>query len=586
MADRFQYHRDAVVGEDKPDFQVHPIQGFRDESFAFRLALMALFIFLILIRVYYFNRFWVPDSDFFDLQNTTRSLIQFELPSSYQRLPLFSAAMGFLSQLLPDGNAILLAGEIINFISFIVAAVLLYRIAVRLSGPYVGFATVYFFGLHQSTVILTVEPVAQMISMALVLLGIDLSQRERRTAYVAAGLASLGRYECAFLIPALALKDLFLGRGMLKTVALSGLASTGLLGWLFLNYLSNGHINPYFSYTSEPAAGLNYLSVVFQTILSFAGDSLRILPQKPLAVVLLSLFVLGFWSWFRRSPANALPIAFFLIACTALNMSFFAATSGHVFMTLWIFFMAISAGLANGLEFVSRWFAKWTSSFKLSKPTPPLMCLALLPIAAVGVGWILHSNDIPTVKIFWAGTFSILTIYIVVLSRRVRLTGLFAASLVVCLVWLLTGSNARSVVQRMEVAEIGKVSMRLVGEWYNAHAKPGERLVVSEPWIVQEYVPVNEAANILPLGQFRSQSPEQFVSDLANLDVQYVVWDSHHGRLSPEGDNLPAGYSYYYRKYRMDLIAPLAYGRNWGAFEFLDTVGVAHDKAHIYRFRR
>ena len=110
------------------------------------------------------------------------------------------------------------------------------------------------------------------------------------------------------------------------------------------------------------------------------------------------------------------------------------------------------------------------------------------------------------------------------------------------------------------------------------HARSGERLVVSEPRVVQEYAPAEDAVNILNLGHFRGLSPEAFETDLANMDVQYVVWNSHHGRLPPE--------NFYYRKYRMDLVAPLAYGRDWGRFEFLETVGVAKDLAHIYRYRR
>jgi hypothetical protein len=566
----------AAVGESRPGIQVNPMGGIREEAMAFQFALVALFILLVLIRIYYFNRFWVPDSDFFSLKETARALIQFELPPSYQRLPLFSATMGLLSRILPGEHAILFAGEVINLVSFIAATILLYRITRRLSGPYVGYATVCLFGLHPETIMLTAQPVAQMMSITLVLLGIDLSQLERRTSYVAAGLASIVRYEGAFLIAALAARDLLFSRRKLEVVALAGLASMGLLGWLMLNFFVTGHINPYFSYLSEPAAGLLYLKVVFQTIVSFS-DSLAMLPQGPLAIVLLSLVMLGFWSWFRRSPANVLPIALFLAACTVLNMSFFSATSSHVFMTLWIFLMAIPAGVANGLELISRWFVKSTGTSDPSRPVPSLLYLTLLAIAAVGVFLILYQSDVMTVKIFWTGSFSIITGYLVVLSRRSRLHGLIVASLVICLVWLLLGGNARSVVHSMGEAEFTKVSMRLVGEWYKAHARPGERLVVSEPWVVQEYVQAKETGNILSLTQFRSQSPEEFASDLANMDVHYVVWDSHHGRLSPD--------SYYYRKYRMDLIAPLAYGRNWGPFEFLDTVGVAHEMAHIYRFR-
>jgi hypothetical protein len=576
-ADSLRDAQNAAVGESRPGIQVNPMDGFREETLAFQFALVALFILLILIRIYYFNRFWVPDSDFFSLKETARALIQFEPPPGYQRLPLFSVAMGLLSRLLPGENAILFAGEVINFASFIATTILLYRITRRLSGPYVGFATVCLFGLHPETIMLTAQPEAQMMSITLVLLGIDLSQRERRTAYVAAGLASIVRYEGAFLIAALAARDLLFSRRRLEVVVLAGLASTGLLGWLMLNFFVTGHINPYYSYLSEPAAGLLYLKVVFQTIVSFS-DSLRMIPQVPLAIVLLSLIMLGFWSWFLRSPANVLPIALFLAACTVLNMSFFSATSSHVFMTLWIFLMAIPAGVANGLELVSRWFVKGTGAFNPSKPVPSLLCLSPLAIAAAGVCWIFYRSDVATVKILWAGSFSVLTGYIFVLSRKSRLPGLIAASVAVCLVWLLLGGNTRSVVHSMGEAEFAKVSMRLVGEWYKVHARPGERLLVSEPWVVQEYAPAKETGNILPLGQFRSQSPEEFASDLANVNVQYVVWDSHHGRLSPD--------SYYYRKYRMDLIAPLAYGRNWGPFEFLDTVGAAHEMAHIYRFRR
>jgi hypothetical protein len=49
------------------------------------------------MAIYFTNYYYVPDSDFFDIQNTAISLTYFKLPESYQRLPLYSIFMAMLS---------------------------------------------------------------------------------------------------------------------------------------------------------------------------------------------------------------------------------------------------------------------------------------------------------------------------------------------------------------------------------------------------------------------------------------------------------------------------------------------------------
>lgn len=538
--------------------------------------MIALLLFLLGLRVYYFNHFAVPDSDFFALQETAMQFRHMELPNNYQRPPLYSILIALLSLPIAGRGAMLFAAELINLISFLVSCGLLYAIAERLAGPRAAFATLFLYGLHPETMQMTVQPLAQMITITLVLLGVYWKQRGDGAPYLAAAMASVSRYEGAFLIPALYLKDFVFGTNRIRSTLCAGLASIPLLGWLALNYSTTGSVNPYFSYYSadNAAAGWEYLRVTVGTLVDFSLVP-HFVPIKLLALVLFSFTMLGFYAMIRDSFVDFLPIGFYFLACSILNLSFFSATSSHVFLTLWVFLLAIAAGVRLAFNILRE-----RSGALIGR----LLCFGGGNVftAVLGAGgmlsllYVLSEKASPGVVVSGLLSFWIALVYLLVVMPRAVRVGAIAGVISVGAFALISAGNATAISKTMEAYSNSKGVFRLAGEWYSSHATRGERMVITEPWVAGFYADPDAMGNLLALQSFEARSNEEFLEELRKRDVSFVAWDSPVGKLDKQ--------NFYFRKYRMDLITELAKGEDLAHFVLVQTLKFGRESVHIYRF--
>lgn len=288
------------------------------------LPLFCFLLFILILRIYYFNYFYVPDTDFFDIMDKAVSYLNLEWPSNYQRPPFYSLLMAMLSLIIPTEEPILVAAELINLVAFMSSCVLLYLISEKLVGK-AAFVVLALFALNPLSALETAQPRAEMLAVTLILLSIYLSDRSPAGSYSAAFCAALARYEGAFIITALAAKDLVFSRVKHYSLSLSLAASSGLVLWLILNYVATGHINPYFRYLSEPPAGLEFIRVLMFTLYSIAGSDIsyfivELISLKVFTLLTTILIGLGFYHFFKVDKKVALVISLFFVQGIIVNL--------------------------------------------------------------------------------------------------------------------------------------------------------------------------------------------------------------------------------------------------------------------------
>jgi hypothetical protein len=540
------------------------------------LILLAIVLLGLALRLRYFNYFLVPDSDFFSLRATAVALMRGDAPPRFQRLPLYSSLMGGLAPLFRGPDPILTAAESVNLAAFVVATVFLYRLSARFLGRAAWVVALLFamdgLGFH-----LTLQPRTELPTVALVILGCYVAMHRPATAYAPAALAALTRYEGAFLIPALLARDLAFGPGRWRAWLLAGGASLGLGVWLWLNFRATGHVNPYFAYVggTTTAAGGAFLSVLVRACLASVGLPAGGTTGAILGALLGVLIVAGLVRMLRSSTRDALPIVAFFVLTLALNLAFFSPTAEHAFLIIWICQLAVVVSLAG----LARVWAGLPVPAGSEPPSPWARWLlrAGLLVGALGLGWSAHHDGTrvagATLAVAAVAVGAILT---TVRVRRIPIAALLGVT--IAIIPLAIRHDLLAVRDRLDGARYVKGALRRAGEWFAAHARPNERMAVTEPWVVGAYGGATPQQAFVGTGTLAAAGPGGLAEELRRLDIDYVLWDSHVGTLPST--------NFYYRDFRVDLLGQLRDGRSSPDFELLDTLRAGPSYAYLYRVRR
>jgi hypothetical protein len=535
----------------------------------------AIILLAVALRLRRFDYFLVPDTDFWDLRAVGIALLHGQPPPLYLRPPLSSLLMAVFAPLFHGHDPVLLAAESVNLVMFAVGTFLLYRLARIFVGTAAWVVALLFafdaLGFH-----MTLQPRAELAAVTWVILGSYLATRGPVGGYVAAALASLTRWEGAFLIPALFLRDLVYGPHRWRAFLYSAAASVPLFVWLMLSFRHTGHLNPYFEYSggTTTAAGGAFMTVLARTCLGSIG----LAPQGPgfaLAALLFGgLVVGGLWCLWRTSPRDALPIISFFGLTLGLNLVFFSATAEHAFMIVWVCQLAVVAAVVGFTRVAAPALPPAPegpgSTIRAVLGAAVLLALALLLWAARRNG-----STMPTEPL----ALSLLIIGAILATTRPRsVAGAVLVGAGIILVPVAARRDLDAVNARLRGVAFVKGELRRAGEWFATHAGPKERMAVVEPWVVAAYAEPRSIADLVDSRNLTAQSPDQLAADLRHLGADYVVWNSQHGNLDP-GD-------YYFRKYRIDLLRQLGDGRSTPDFEVLDTLRAGPTYAYVYRVRR
>ncbi|MDH3686833.1 MAG: hypothetical protein OEP95_11435, partial [Myxococcales bacterium] len=302
-----------------------------------------------------YQPFFLPNNDFPSFERTARSLAAFELPSSFQRMPILPALMGLLAPLMPGPHPYLNAALVLNIAFSLGTLWLLFLFASRTLGRGAVLVPLLFAASTQFQT-MGLQPLVEPSLGFFVVLAFVLFERRSRWQWAAAFAAALSRYEAAMLIPVFVIAGMVEERRFWRPVLLGAAGSAGLLLWAGLGVLHGSGGSTYLDMMKgmgfaaapeflerslkEPFRGL-YRSTLGPGLAGFVA----------LVVVPLVLGVRRGLHDFRR---EALALFGFTVACLLVIVVFGINKARYVYPTEWIWLFFFAAGALYAAERIAR----------------------------------------------------------------------------------------------------------------------------------------------------------------------------------------------------------------------------------------
>lgn len=557
------------IGEDKKRFEI--------------FIIAVLLVFGIYQSVLYFGHQVVPNSDFPSFVAVARTVLRFEMPANFKRLPGLGILQIGLGEFISGPHPVLTAGWLLNAIVHPLSVVLLYLVGKKVLGrSALGFALLV--AVNPLTIKQLAQPMAETTLMFFTLLTFYLIFRRSYWCYLLAFIATMIRYDAAVLIVAAFIIDMITRKTKKERLTVlfwASLASLPLALWMLGTYShwessSSGHYIKHF--TSNKHIGTGYLGLIwestFQPLLQLPGWIKAVFVKAPTAaqiagirsandllyglsraaVVIGVLAGTAFALFKKKWDVVALLIFFALTAGVHTRRS--VSTQRYTFPLIWITFLLCCYGwrnifrLINHKERVPRpviiafqsiaaiaaivWFIMLVPL--LSKVAPHSQISAWLPFVTIGV----------VILLFLVGGF---------IYQKRHIVRFAALSSLICLMIVSNQFTlARMVGNGDTDAEFKKLA-----DWYIQNALPGEKLVTTMPNVVRLFAP-QHTKDFIPTSRIKGDDPAGFVQACYKRGVAYVAWDSRIG-LTPGNS--------YYKKWRISRIASLGKPRSIGPYEFI-----------------
>lgn len=538
-----------------------------------KLFIAILFILFAALCLIYAGHFLVPDSDFFDFAEKASVLKNLEWPDNFKRPPLYSVLIALISSVLPGKLAELYAAEFIGIIAGLLSFVFLWRI-LRLIVPAVAPWTMWVWVFHPSTIRMVVKPKPEIFLTMLILWSIELFIKRDKRAYLVAFIATMVRYEGILLIGAFFLADVIFERKRLRTLLLSMSAGLFILFWSLAQQggAEGAHYENYFSRYS---LNLNFVYMFWAELLGF-------LPVKlfKLWTVLAAIFFLaGMYAAWKSNKRTCTVLAVFMTGFIALHIVWPFSGPDYMIMVYWVAMLYVIWGIYRFIQFGVE---KTEALSKVAGLKQTALALALIVLIGTTLVLVMYKFKYPQYQPHWGWVVAAI-LPVAVYSWQIFEKNGSAKylSLVLILTVILTTAYHLNSKMSNDLFEIyyGKAEFRAVGEWYQEHFQPGDRMVVAQPNIVAYYTDLDVNRDFFRLSDAPALQDTAFAEWLKAEKMTYVSWLSYN--LMVDQKNAWAGWVAEHRG--LGTIAFLAEGKNLPGFKRLKELRVGPRYAYIYR---
>ncbi len=367
-------------------------------------ALVVLILVALVHRLAHMDRLVVPAPDFYAYQQLGVHLLRAELPA--QRvgvLPGLPVLMASLGSVLPGPRSVMYAGQVISVAASLSLFPLLFALGRRLLGTSGALFLVWLFCFNPEVSAFALQPITDCLFLALTVGAAWAVLRGSPWAYALGGVAALVRYEGILLIIAIFVTDTLVVSRRLNRLAFCVAALLPIYGWLALVQAHNASI-PGPQEAGEPMlpVGLTFIKVVAATALEHlprafavtvkAGSPLSTAVAAAAFGTLLILAGVGFRGIMKRDSSMAWFVLAFGVPFVGVHMWVSAATQRYALPILWLFYLAVIAGVHE----VVRW-APTRVGAAMSARLWALACAA--GVATYVAVWALW----PPVRAAWSG---------------------------------------------------------------------------------------------------------------------------------------------------------------------------------------
>jgi len=527
------------------------------------------------LAILYFGHQTVPNSDFTAFLDTGRTILSFELPSSFKRLPGLGMLQAVLSWLMPGRHPGLTAGWVLNSILFVGTGFFLYQIARKVIDTAAIWLTLIVL-INPMVLRWLQHPIAETTLIFFIVMTFYFLLKPTRWAYVPAMLTALIRYEGAILILLCFCYDFFTSKNWkarLLSFVRAGFAALPLALWMLGMVL-----------TRKPGTGVTSLPYIsnfevtrqmvigkFATVIWSNGvgslfvlptvEQMRALQFASKAILVLAILLAIVFSIIRRNWRVLALLGFFgcffvLHAIRTYTMPRYGLPA------VWVTVLVAFYGLKSGWDWL------------VEKKVLPEVLQGVLQVivAIVSIVWAgslfkylsqmapmsRASNSIPSV-----------TMAVVVIVLLVRfavgyfgLKKLTAAAAIFAAMLLMTVSNQLQVIQKVGNGSIDR-EFKYLADWYYDHAEDGEIMLTTLPHVVTLFLPEDRADDVLAMQRVGGATTQDFLQTCAQRGVVYIAWDSRIG-LTP--DNI------YYRRWHMERVDILRQPSNHGPLRIVEQI--------------
>jgi len=533
-----------------------------------------------------YQPFFLPNNDFPSFERTARSLAAFELPRSFQRMPILPALMGILAPLMPGPHPYLNAALVLNIAFSLGTLWLLFLLASRTFGRGAVLVPLLFAATTQFQT-MGLQPLVEPSLGFFVVLAFVLFERRSHWQWAAAAAAALSRYEAAMLIPVFVIAGMVEGRKFWRPVWLGALASAGLLLWAGLGALHGSGGSTYLDMMKgmgfaaapeflerslkEPFRGL-YRSTLGPGLAGFVA--LVIVPV-----------VLGVRRGLHDFRRETLALVGFTVACLLVIVVFGINKARYVYPTEWIWLFFFAAGALWAAERIARRVASSSGGALGQAALAGGAGLLALAIYRWVPRLLAEEPSLPVAADLAFGALCVATAATwgaLVLPRRgaaaERAVGLALAAV---LVPLIGGGlqGKRSEAYKVRYASYGSV---VAAEWLATHLDPGERaLTLGRSHVL--HLTGFEPRRIVHFGSLDAERLEDLAPEMARRGIGYALYTWRKPLQTPSD-------GYYHGKLKAFLAEELRAGGKIPGLEHVTTLPLpaelGRDPVQVYRLSR
>jgi hypothetical protein len=569
----------------------------RERYFAFFLTAVLL-CFGIYQSVLYFGHTIVPISDFPAFFQTGKELLSLHAPTSYKRTPVLGILQVGLSYLVDGKYPDLTAGWVLNALLHPFNLLLLYLVGREIIGrSAVWFAIIAV--LNPQVLYMLTEPLVETTLLFFVLLTFYFIFRRSNWCYLFASIASMTRYEGATLILAAFVMNMIYAetkRERILAFVCSALASIPLGIWMLATFLnwhtqaSSSHYLKLFGANSEYAKFLlgryeDKVGLVLHMKLLWNTAFRPLLMPYPstggspgeMLYKLSEVFAAG--GFFFGSVYGLFKRQWKILALLILFLPYFvvhamipAPLLRYHMLIFWIALLITWFGLQNVWKLIDK-------NNRVPRIFVYLLQVAVLIIAILWIVGLLPflprmvsisptCASVPYVAMAVVAIILAGRMYIHKFKHILRVLAVFA------LLGLVFVSNQFGLAYTLGDGQ-REVEFKLLGDWFVANAKPGEKLGLYLAEVVRIFAPkYADSIVVLP----KADNPSEFVEACYKEGITYVVWASREG-LSTDHQG--------YREANLNNnIALLQNPSSTGPYKFVTQLGTNRGFVNVFRLQK
>jgi hypothetical protein len=435
-----------------------------------------------------------------------------------------------------------------------------------------------------------IEPIAETTLLFFILLTFFFIFRRSSWSYLFASITTMVRYEGAALILAAFVIDMITCKNKkerLRAFGYTVAAAMPLAIWMLGTVLTwqSQSSTYYLKDMSVSGSSIIILAQYINLIWHVGFTDLFVLEpitSKNVFAVMLILngllfvgsFAFGVVYGMYKRRWNILALLIFLLPYVSAHVLHAVFRPRYCVPVSWILLVICLYGLQSGWRLVNKEgkiFRAFITVFQ---------CILLIVFSLWLIQLISHLSSVNLISprsmsMPYVASAVILAVLIMeaILSKAKYILHNIVVASVLCVIVF---SNQWQLVEEIGTGQTN-IEFKLLANWYEENAKPGEKLLTTFPRLVSIFAPERDDY-LLRTGNIKAEDPADFTKQCYDKDITYIAWDSRVGLKRKDKG--------FYKLWGLKNIEVLSSPHSTGPYEFITQIRVNEKKfINVFRLR-